>query len=180
MEFLSVPAKSRRPFGILAHSWTNNALNAVVKLADSKIMKTCFDTSTLVAALLQQHPHHRVAFPRLRAVHEGTVQGHMTTHGLAELFATLTALPLKPRLLPADVQRLIRKSILDHFTLIPLSTGEYLDAMNLTVAKNLASGAIYDALHLVGARSAGCTMLYTLNLRHFQALAPGDPLIMPP
>jgi predicted nucleic acid-binding protein len=52
--------------------------------------------------------------------------------------------------------------------------------MDLTVAKSLASGAIYDALHLIGARSAGCTALYTLNLRHFQSLAPGDPLVTPP
>jgi predicted nucleic acid-binding protein len=143
-------------------------------------MKACFDTSVLVAALLKQHPHHAIAFPHLRAVHKGTVQGHMTTHGLAELFATLTALPLKPRLLPTDVQRLIRKSVLNHFTLIPLGPKEYQDAMDLTVAKNLASGAIYDALHLIGARSAGCSSLYTLNLRHFQSLAPGDPLVTPP
>jgi len=143
-------------------------------------MKACFDTSTLVAALLQQHPHHAIAFPRLQAVHEGSVQGHLTTHGLAELFATLTALPLTPRLLPADVQRLIRKSVLSHFTLIPLGSREYQDAIDLTVAKNLASGAVYDALHLTGARSAGCAALWTLNLRHFQALAPGDPLVSPP
>jgi len=143
-------------------------------------MKACFDTSTLVAALLRQHPHHALAFPLLQAVHGGAVQGYMTTHGLAELFATLTALPLKPRLLPADVQRLVRKSVLNHFTLIPLGPKEYQDAMDLTVSKNLASGAIYDALHLVGARSAGCTALYTFNLRHFQSLAPADPLIMSP
>jgi hypothetical protein len=42
----------------------------------------------------------------------GEVEGYLTTHGLAELFATLTALPLKPRLLPVDVQRIIAKSIL--------------------------------------------------------------------
>ncbi len=143
-------------------------------------MNACFDTSTLVAALLQQHPHHAVAFPRLKAVHDRTIQGHLTTHGLAELFATLTALPLKPRLLPNDVQRLIQNSVLDHFTLIPLGPREYQDAMVLTVTKNLSSGAIYDALHLVGARAAGCDALFTLNLRHFQVLAPGDPLVTAP
>jgi predicted nucleic acid-binding protein len=66
-------------------------------------MEICFDTSTLVSALVQQHPHHALAFPRLREVHAGSIQGYLTTHGLAELFATLTALPLKPRLLPMDV-----------------------------------------------------------------------------
>jgi len=143
-------------------------------------MKVCFDTSTLVAALLQQHPHHAIAFPRLQAVKAGTVQGHLTTHGLAELFATLTALPLKPRLSPADVQRVIEQSILAYLAVVPLSADDYRDAMQLTVRQNLASGAIFDALHLIGARSAGCTSLYTLNFRHFRSLAPGDPIICSP
>jgi predicted nucleic acid-binding protein len=143
-------------------------------------MKVCFDTSTLVAALLQQHPHHAIAFPRLQAVKEGTVQGHLTTHGLAEIFATLTALPLKPRLLPADVQRIIQQSILAYFVLIPLSADHYREAIELTVTRNLASGAIYDALHLIGARSFGCATLYTLNLRHFRALAADDSIVAVP
>lgn len=143
-------------------------------------MKVCFDTSTLVAALLQQHPHHAVAFSRLQSVREGKTEGCLTAHGLAELFATLTALPLKPRLDAADAQRLIEQAILTHFTLIPLSAAEYHEAMQITVRQKLSSGAIYDALHITGARSAGCTTLYTLNLRHFRAIAPRDPLISPP
>lgn len=35
--------------------------------------------------------------------------------------------------------------------------------MNITTESGLASGAIYDALHLCGARKAGCEKLYTLN-----------------
>jgi predicted nucleic acid-binding protein len=63
---------------------------------------------------------------------------------------------------------------------LPLTTDHYREAMHLTARLNLASGAIYDALHLCGARSAGCKVLYTLNLRHFLSLAPGDPLIVSP
>ena len=143
-------------------------------------MKACFDTSSLVAALLQQHPRHALAFPRLQAVKEGSVQGHLTTHGLAELYATLTALPLKPRLLPADVERIISQSILPYFAVIPLNSEHYRDAIELSVKHNLSSGAIYDALHLIGARSAGCVTLYTLNLRHFRSLAPGDAIMASP
>lgn len=43
--------------------------------------KVFFDTSALVAALLQQHPHHIRAFPPLLAVHQGKLHGVMTTHG---------------------------------------------------------------------------------------------------
>ena len=143
-------------------------------------MQACFDTSTLVAALLQQHPHHAVAFARLQSVRSGTVQGHITTHCVAELFSVLSALPLKPRLPPADVERLIQQSILAHFTVVPLGMDHYRNALQLTVRANLASGAIYDALHLCGARTAGCEVLYTLNLRHFRSLAPGDPILSSP
>ncbi|MFO1523361.1 MAG: hypothetical protein U1F77_15360 [Kiritimatiellia bacterium] len=56
----------------------------------------------------------------------------------------------------------------------------YRDALRLTVNQNLASGAVYDALHLIGARSARCDNLFTLNLRHFRSLAPGDSTIISP
>jgi predicted nucleic acid-binding protein len=143
-------------------------------------MKLCFDTSVLVAALVQAHPHHGLAFPRLKSVHAGEVTGAITTHALAELFATLTALPLKPKILPAEARRLLNHDISAHFEVIPLTAGHYAEAVELTVRQGLASGAIYDALHLTGARSAGCDHLLTLNLKHFKALAPGDPLVMSP
>jgi predicted nucleic acid-binding protein len=54
------------------------------------------------------------------------------------------------------------------------------EALALTVHQGLSSGAIYDALHLVGARAAGCDELLTFNLRHFHALAPGDPMVVQP
>ena len=143
-------------------------------------MKLCFDTSVLVAALVQAHPHHDLAFPRLKSVHAGEVTGALTTHALAELFATLTALPLKPKIPPAEAKRLLNHDIGAHFEVIPLTAGHYVEAVELTVRHGLTSGAIYDALHLAGARAAGCQHLVTLNLRHFRTLAPGDPLIIPP
>jgi len=143
-------------------------------------MNVCFDTSTLVAALLEQHPHHPLAFRHFQSVHAQHLQGHLTTHALAELFSALTALPLKPRLLPRDVLNILQKSVLPHFTMIPLNVRDYEAALELTSSANLASGAIYDALHIIGARRAGCAKLYTLNLRHFQLLAPGDDLISAP
>lgn len=142
--------------------------------------KACFDTSAMVAALLQQHPCHARAFPRLLEVQQGTLHGVMTTHGLAELFATLTALPLKPRLPPVDVQRMLQQSVLARFEVVPLTAGHYSEALALTVHRGLGSGAIYDALHLVGARAPQCDELLTFNGRHFEALAPGDPLIVQP
>lgn len=143
-------------------------------------MKWCFDTSVLVAALVQAHPHHGVAFPRLKSVHEGKAAGAVTTHALAELFATLTALPLKPKIPPGEVQRLMNRNIGAHFEVIPLTAGMHAAALDLTVRQGLPNGAVYDALHLTGARSAGCDHLLTLNLKHFKALAPADPFVISP
>ena len=87
---------------------------------------------------------------------------------------------IQPRPSPAEVQKAIQSTVLGHFSLIQLGPKDYQDAMDLAVSRNLTSGAIYDALHLTGARSAGCDVLYTLNLRHFRALAPGDPIVVTP
>lgn len=143
-------------------------------------MKVLFDSSALVAALLRKHPRHVTAFSQLQAVHFGSQTGVLTTHGLAELFATLSAIPLRPRLQPTEVQSMIERSILPHFELFPLGADIYRQAIALTVRRGLSSGAVYDALHLIGARESGCAKLFTFNLRHFQALAPEDPMIVQP
>ena len=68
-------------------------------------MKICFDTSALVAALLQKHPLHALAFPH-RA---GQTQGYLTTPALAELFAALTALGVGVRASSRSAVPLISK-----------------------------------------------------------------------
>ena len=75
---------------------------------------------------------------------------------------------------------LIQSSILNHFALISLSAVDYSNALKLVAGENLTSGIIYDALHLVGARRHGCDHLLTLNLKHFQAIDPGDSRITQP
>ena len=143
-------------------------------------MNICFDTSVVIAALIQQHPKHRIAFPLLRKVRQGKAIGHLTCHAIAELYATLTVLPLAPRLSPAQTHQMIQSSIMDTFQVIPLQAKDYAEALQITMQGNHTSGMIYDALHLVGARSVDCKKLYTLNPRHFRALAPNDSLIVEP
>jgi len=78
------------------------------------------------------------------------------------------------------VQRLLSRSILPHFTVISLEPADYEQALTLAVDRQVTSGAVYDALHLIGARKMGCEKLLTLNLKHFRMLAPGDGLIVEP
>ena len=61
------------------------------------MVATLFDTSPLVAAFVTSHEHHESARAWLLKVHFGEIQGVIATHSLAELYAILTRLPLRPR-----------------------------------------------------------------------------------
>lgn len=62
-------------------------------------MRLFFDTSTLVAAMVEGHPSHSAALPWLQRVKVDT--GLVAAHTLAELYAILTRLPVSPRIPPA-------------------------------------------------------------------------------
>ena len=143
-------------------------------------MKYCFDTPVLAAALLKQHPRHASAFPRLKAVQDGSVKGAITTHTLAELFAVLTSLPAGEKLLPHEARQLIRRNVYGLFEIIALTPKIYAHALDLTAHQGLSSAAIFDALQFASARSASCDKLLTFNLKHFRSLSPSDPMIVQP
>jgi predicted nucleic acid-binding protein len=63
-------------------------------------MKVLFDTSALVAAMVEGHPRHEQAWPWLQQAKAGKVQGVVAAHSLAELYAVLTVLPLQDEDLP--------------------------------------------------------------------------------
>lgn len=64
-------------------------------------MKVLFDTSVLVAALIVDHPKHSESLPWLLRIKAEEIQGFISTHSLAELYAVLTRLPLPQMIAPA-------------------------------------------------------------------------------
>ena len=63
-------------------------------------MRTLFDTSVLIPAVVDQLGNHEAAFDAFRQHGDGERRGCCSTHALAECYATLTALPLPSRVLP--------------------------------------------------------------------------------
>jgi predicted nucleic acid-binding protein len=53
---------------------------------------------------------------------------------------------------------------------LPLSARNYAAAVERVAALGLASGVIYDALHLVAAERHACKRMYTYNLVDFSRL----------
>ena len=144
-------------------------------------MRVFFDTSVLVAALVDSHPSHRAAFARLRQVWSQSDTGLVAVHSLAELHATLTAFPQKPRISAADASLLIQRSVLDKFEVVPLSVDDYAAVIEQLATSSLISGVIYDALILRAALKANADHVLTLNEKDFRRVYPeiADKIIVP-
>lgn len=135
-------------------------------------MKVFFDTSVLVAATVRIHSHHAQAFPALQRVIAGTDLGSISNHSIAEIYSTLTRLPIAPRIHPSEAGRILTETLLPHLETVPLAKRDYLEVL-ATVQQGGWSGAkIYDALLLQCAAKTDAERIYTFNLRDFRALAP--------
>ena len=141
-------------------------------------MKIYFDTSALVTALVDQLPNHEAALACLAVAcrdHDAVV----STHSLAETYATLTALPLPRRIQPAEARAMVA-GLRRKLGVLPLAARLYERAIERAAGLGFSSGSIYDALHLECAEGAGCRRLHTYNLGHFQRLGPEGLTVLAP
>lgn len=130
-------------------------------------MKALLDTSVLVAAFYEDHEHHDASFDLL--LRHKRNDACCAAHSLAEVYATLTAMPGTKRVSPVEAV-LYLGSLRERLTCIALEGDEYLMAAELAAASGAASGGIYDAL--IGQCFLKCRAewLYTWNLKHFHRL----------
>lgn len=98
----------------------------------------------------------------------------MAAHALAEAWATLTAMPLVPRISADQADAMLRR--LTHIEVIAGSKAVYVAAIERCRAHALRSGAIYDALHLITAERSKADELVTLNAKDFLRLKPAAEL----
>lgn len=135
-------------------------------------MKILFDTSVIIAALVDQLPNHEAAFETFLQFSSASNQGYCSTHALAECYAVMTALPLSRRILPDEARTLIEESIRGRLTIVDLSTQHYISAIDRVASQGAGSGLIYDALHVEAAIEASCKRVYSYNLAHFRRIVP--------
>ncbi len=135
-------------------------------------MNIFFDTSVLVAASVQSHPHHAQALPALQRVIGGNDRGVFSNHSIAEVFSALTRIPVVPRIHPVEAARIVQENILSHFEGISVGKSDYVEAMKAMAAGGWVGGKIYDALLLRSAEKANVDRVYTFNLKDFKLLAP--------
>lgn len=132
-------------------------------------MRRLYDTSALVAALLVEHPNHERAFPELELARRGEVQGYLSTHTLAELYAVITRLPTPLKVLPEEAQALIA-DLLEYLTPVSLLPEEYQGAIARMAKFQLTGGGIFDGLIAQAALKVRADRLITFNPKDFTRL----------
>lgn len=132
-------------------------------------MRAFFDTSVLVPTFYGDHPRHQASLAVVLAFQRK--QAACAAHSLAEVYSTLTRLPLRPRISPEQAMLLL-ETMRERFTLIALNDREYFAAIEQAAGAGVAGGAIYDALIAKCALKAPADILYTWNPSDFERLGP--------
>lgn len=135
-------------------------------------MKIFCDTSVLVASVVRAHPHHARALPVVQRVTQRRDRGFVGGHGLAEMYAVLTGLPLSPRIGPGAAGALVLENVVGHFDIVVLTSAEYAALIRKCAQQGVTGGAVYDALLLRCAEKAGAERVFTFNVTDFRRLAP--------
>lgn len=132
-------------------------------------MKVLYDTSVLIPALLTKHENHAIAFPQLQIAKREEVQGHLSTHTLAELYSVTTRLP-KPIGISAESASEMVLDLLEYLVSVELSAMDYRKAIARTTKQGLSGGVMYDAVIAQAALKAKVDRLITLNPKDFRRL----------
>jgi predicted nucleic acid-binding protein len=135
-------------------------------------LKALFDTSVLVAAMVEAHPRHDEAFAWLERAHQRRLDSFVYSHSLAELHAVLSTYPARPRLSPELVNRLIHENVTNLAQVVSLSRSDYSLVLESLVAAGQPGAVVYDALIARAAQKARVDRLLTLNPRDFLRVWP--------
>jgi predicted nucleic acid-binding protein len=144
-------------------------------------VRILFDTSLLIAAVVEGHPAHAEAFPWLQRVKDKADVGVVAAHSLAEMYAILTRLPVRPSISPETARQIIKVNVLDICEVAALSGADYVALLNHLADLGIAGGATYDALLLHAAWKAGVDQVVTLNPDDFRRVYPAlaDKIVSP-
>ena len=146
-----------------------------------KKMKIFFDTSVLVAAIVEPHPMHKRALPWLKRGKAGEFDMFIASHTLAELYAVLTTLPLKPKISTGTAWRLVHENVEVSAKIVFMSVSDYTSTIKLVADLGLTGGIIYDALIAKVAQKSGVERFLTFNVDDFKRVWPeGESILFIP
>jgi predicted nucleic acid-binding protein len=135
-------------------------------------VKILLDTSVIISGIVESHPMHPKCLPWLQRAKAGEVEGIVASHTLAETYAVLTTLPVKPRISPLVAERLIDNNLQPNARIVPLTVADYWSTIQRMAETGLSGGTMYDAIIATVARRLSVDRLLTLNADDFQRVWP--------
>jgi predicted nucleic acid-binding protein len=126
-----------------------------------------FDSSSLIAAVVEDEPHHALCRRQLDHALENST-AIAAQHSLAEVFHTITG---KKGVPAQQVAEILRHNFVG-IKWLPLTEEDYWDCIQSAHRRGVRGGAIFDLLLLRVAERHQAGHIYTLNTRHFIALGP--------
>jgi predicted nucleic acid-binding protein len=136
------------------------------------MMKYLFDTSTLVAALVESHIHHDQALPWLQKAHRKEIEGYISVHTIAELYAVISRYPSLQPISPDLVVELIEDGVAGHFEVITLTGDEYRSIIRHLAQIDIVGGMVYDAVIVYAGIKANVDHILSVNAKHFRRVYP--------
>ncbi len=131
--------------------------------------KVLFDTVSVIAAIIADHPNHARAVVWLQRAQRQEIVGLISAHSIAETYNVLTG-GLKVQ--PAIALQLLEQSVLATLEVVPLTEADYHALVKHLVGLNISGGKIYDGLIAYAAWKAEANYLLTYNKKHFDAIYP--------
>jgi predicted nucleic acid-binding protein len=132
------------------------------------VTSTFFDTSVLLAGLLDFGPQSAPAQSVMHAVAEKSVTPAATAwHCCLEFYSVATRLPPEYRLSPADATQLLQEEVFARMGVHDLPANERARLFEAAAQDGTAGGRIYDAHIAEVARAVGAQVIVTDNRRHF-------------
>jgi predicted nucleic acid-binding protein len=131
-------------------------------------LKWFFDSSALVPVFYADHPQH---IPTKNVYLAASKQDFCALRSLGEIYATLTGLPLRPRITASQGIAIVRQ-LRERLTVIHLDQEEYFAALEAAASATIVGAAAYDALIAHCALKSGAQVLITWNVRDFVRLDP--------
>ena len=131
-------------------------------------MKFFLDTSVFVAAFWGDHPQHAASVKLIKSATPHTAA--CAAHTVAEVYSTMTRLPVKP-VIPPEQALLFIRQIRERFSVIALTDGEYFETVERLAEKGVARSYIYDGLIMTAAAKSEAEVIYTWDTDDFQLVS---------
>lgn len=133
--------------------------------------KICFDTSSLLALYVNEHPNHTACANYYLDYIESS-EFFVAAHSIAEMYRHLTSGRIYFSYSPEDAYTLLQTIIPQHFTPIELEPSDYLDVIGRMKQLALQGAIVYDGLIAKAAEKVGCDKLVTYNIKDFHRVWP--------